>query len=288
VASNAETIATETAIWLARLERGLQADEGSQLRIWLRQPAHRDAIVEAAKLWHGPDIVAVLAELVPVGFGQAPPPPIKVKRRYPPAILVAVCVGGLVAVMPFVAIYHHMPGVITRNYRAAPALPWGTSAYSTKPGETRAVTLPDGSRITLNGQTRLSVAFGAGWRVASLDYGEAIFRISPEPQRPFEVNAGGRHFQAPPSMFDVQVINPQAVELMVLRGGVTVKGLPWHWPSTPAEARLFDPDAFVDTTIGPLQAARLEDQTISRYAITAANARARLQWEPEQVIYVTP
>ncbi len=288
MASNSDRIATEAAIWLARLERGLQGDEGSQLRSWLGPPAHRDAIVEAAKLWHGPDIVAVLAELVPVGFGQAPPPKIKVKRRYPPAILVAVCVGGLVAVMPFVAIYRHMPGVINRNDRAAPALPWGVTAYSTSAGETRAVTLPDGSRITLNGHTRLNVSFGAGWRVVNLDYGEVIFRISPQPLRPFEVNAAGRHFQAPPSMFDVQVINPQAVELMVLQGDVTVKGLPWHWPSTPAEARLFDPDAFVDTTVGPLQTARLEDQMISRYPITAQNARARLQWEPQQVIYVTP
>ena len=288
MASDPDKIPTAAAIWLARLERGLLPDEGALLRIWLRQPAHREAIVEAAKLWHGPDIVAVLAELVPVGFGQAPPPKIKIKHRYPGAILVGVCVGALVAVMPFVVIYRHMPGVINRNDQASRALPWGETAYTTKPGETRAVTLPDGSRITLNGHTQLRVLFGAGWRVVNLDYGEVIFRISPQPQRPFEVNAGGRHFQAPPSMFDVRVINPQAIELLVLDGGVTVRALPWHWPNTPAEARLFDPDAFVDTTIGPLQAARLEDQTISRYPITAENARARLRWEPEQVIYVTP
>jgi hypothetical protein len=37
-----------------------------------------------------------------------------------------------------------------------------------------------------------------------------------------------------------------------------------------------------------LQAALLEDQLISRYPITAANAHARLKWQPEEVIYVTP
>jgi len=114
-----------------------------------------------------------------------------------------------------------------------------------------------------------------------------IFQIAPE-LRPFQVNAGGRHFEAPPSMFDIRVINPQAVELLVLDGGVTVQGLPWHWPTTPSEARMFDPDAFVDTKVGPLQAALLEDQLISRYPITAANAHARLRWQPEDVVYVTP
>ena len=125
-------------------------------------------------------------------------------------------------------------------------------------------------------------------RQASVDYGEAIFQIAPERQRPFEVTAGGRHFQAPPSMFDIRVINPQAVELVVLDGGVTVQGLPWHRPTTPAEARMFDPAVFVDTTVGPLQAALLEDQLISRYPITAANAHERLRWQPEEILYVTP
>jgi transmembrane sensor len=286
VASDSDRISTEAAIWLARLERGLQADEGSSLRIWLRQSAHRDAIVEAAKLWHGPDILAVLAELVPVGFGQAPPP--KVKRTYPGAVIFAICVGICVAVTPFITIYRTMPGVINHNYKAPQRpVPWGETVYATKPGEIRAINLPDGSKVTLNSHTQLRVLLGGGFRVANLDYGEVIFRIAPEP-RPFEVNAGGRHFQAPPSMFDVHMLTGQAVELTVLDGGVTVRGLPWHWPSTPAEARLFDPDAFVDTTVGPLQAARLEDQMIGRYPITAANARARLRWEPEDVIYVTP
>jgi hypothetical protein len=75
---------------------------------------------------------------------------------------------------------------------------------------------------------------------------------------------------------------------MVLDGGVTVRGLQWRWPATPAEARMFDPAVFVDTTVGPLQAALLEDQLISRYPITAENAHARLRWQPEAVVYVTP
>jgi transmembrane sensor len=284
VASDSDRTSTEAAIWLARIERGLQPQDGPQLREWLRQPAQRDVIVEAAKLWHGPDIVAVLAELVPVGFGTPLTP--KKKRIHPVALGFGVCLALLIAA-PFLIGSRLMRSAFTTHYRPGQTTPWGQTVYTTRPGETRAVTLQDGSKVTLNAHTQLGVLFAAGLRQAKLQYGEAIFRIAPE-LRAFQVNAGGRHFEAPPSMFDIRVINPQEVELMVLEGGVTVQGLPWHWPSTPAEARMFDPDVFVDTTVGPLQTALLQDQLISRNPITAANAHARLRWQPEDVIYVTP
>ena len=285
--SDSDSIATEAAIWLARLERGLQGQEGAQLRDWLLQPAHRDAVVQAAKLWHGPDIVAVLAELVPVGFGS--PLPSRRRIQHPIALSVGICLALAYLLVPAILAHRAMSGLRT-SHRTLPinSVLWGETLYITKPGETRAVRLVDGSKVTLNGNTKLGVLFGAGLRQAMMDYGEAIFEIAPDQQRAFEITAAGRHFQAPPSMFDIRVINPQSVELMVLNGGVIVRGLPWHWPTTPSEARMFDPDVFVDTTVGPLQAALLEDQLISRYPITAANAHARLKWQPEEVIYVTP
>jgi transmembrane sensor len=285
VGGGADKLATDTAIWLARLERGLQAPEGSQLREWLQEPAHRDSIVAAAKLWHGPDIVAVLAELVPVGFGNPIPP--KKKRVHHPLIMAfGICLALSMGAIPFMAI--HRTGVFLSSNTKRQNVPWGELVYATRPGETRAVNLQDGSKVTLNSHTRVGVLIGAGLRQAILEYGEAIFQIAPEQQRPFEVNAGGRHFRAPPSMFDIRVISPQSVELLVLDGGVTVQGLPWHWPTSPAEARMFDPAVFADTTVGPLQAALLEDQLISRYPITAANAHERLRWQPEDVVYVSP
>jgi len=286
VASDSEKLSTEAAIWLARLERGLQGGEGAQLRQWLLEQRHRDAIVDAAKLWHGPDIVAVLAELVPVGFGQAMPS--KGRRIRSGALTFGV---GLAIFMVLPTYLIHRAVERSRTAEAGGPggnLPWGEKLYTTKPGETRAVTLMDGSKLTLNGHTQVGILFSSGSRFARLNYGEAIFQVSSEPQREFEINAAGRLFRAPPSMFDVRVVNPKVVELLVLDGGVTVKGLPWHWPDTPAEARIFDPSIFLDTTVGPLQAALLENDAFSRYPVTAATAHARLRWRPEDVFYVTP
>ncbi len=286
MAGDADKIATEAAVWLARLERGLLPQEGSSLREWLRTPAHRDVIVDAAKLWHGPDIVAVLAELVPVGFGNPPPPKPKHRRRLVTGLIAIF--GVLVTIAPFGAFQYTVPGAFASHQSPQQRrIAWGESVYTTQPGETRVVALVDGSTVTLNGHSRLGVLFSAGSRLAMLEYGEAIFQTAPE-RRPFELNAGGRYFVASPSIFDVRVIREYAIELTVLEGAVIVRGLPWRWPTTPAQARLFDPKAFADTTVGSLQGASLEDAALSRYPITRAVADARLHWRPEPVIYVTP
>jgi transmembrane sensor len=286
MAGEVDKIPTEAAVWLARLERGLLPQEGVTLREWLRQSAHQQAIVDAAKLWHGPDIIAVLAELVPVPFGN--PAPLQAKSRTRPVnILLAIC-GALVAFAPFVYLGHNMLGPLAAHYSPAqPRGPWGESVFTTKPGETRTVDLVDGSTVTLNGHSRLGILFGAGSRLAMLEYGEALFHTAPE-RRPFELNAGGRFFRASPSTFDVRVIRDQALELTVLEGAVTIRGLSWRWPETPAQARLFDTRVFADATVGAMQAASLEDAVLSRYPITAAVADARLRWRPEPVLYVTP
>jgi transmembrane sensor len=286
MAGDTDKICNEAAVWLARLERGLLPEEGVALRAWLSPAAHREAIVDAAKQWHGPDIIAVLAELVPVGFGTQPPPKAK-PRLQTTNVFIALCVA-LVTAAPFVYIRYAAPSAFA-SQKTPPQRrgTWGESVYTTRAGETRIVDLVDGSTVTLNGHSELGVLFSAGSRLAILDYGEAIFHTAAE-RRPFELNAGGRHFLATPSIFDIRIIREQALELTVIEGTVIVRGLSWRWPATPAQARLFDPRAFVDTTVGALQGASLEDALISSYPITAAAADARLRWRPEQVVYVTP
>jgi len=287
VADEADSTQTQAAIWLARIERGLEPHEGAQLRAWLLEPAHRDTIVNIAKLYHGPDIVAVLAELVPVGFGNPPPP--KYKRSRTSAMIVGATLAVIVAFVPFMAIIGHT-GLFGTHMKVSPAaLPPDQEIYDTGPGKTRTVRLPDGSQIVMNGQTQLYVLFAAWAREATVVHGEAIFEVAPErPSKPFRVFAGGRHFEAPASRFDLHVTAPQSVELTVLDGSVTVKGLPFRWPTSPYEARNFNPALFDDSVEQPLQAVQLDDQSLNRRVLTAADIRSRLSWEPERVVYVTP
>jgi transmembrane sensor len=272
-----DKVPTAAAIWLARIERGLQLHEGVALREWLEQPAHRDAIVHSAKLYHGPDVVAVLAALVPVGFGNPPPPLPKQPRTF--AIAVGICLALFMVGLSFIGTHYKRP---------PGRLPRDEQIYSTGARETGTIKLPDSSQAILNGQSQLSVLYAAWVREATVAHGEVIFDVTRKWPRPILIFAGGRHFEAPGGRFDLRVISPQRVELTVLEGSVTVKGLPYRRPATPQEARDFDPSAFVDATVGPMQSALLDQSSLTRHAITAADLSSQLRWEPEQVLYISP
>ncbi|HTV76899.1 MAG TPA: FecR domain-containing protein [Steroidobacteraceae bacterium] len=272
---------TESAIWLARIERGLQPQEGEQLRAWLQSPRHRDIIVNAAKLYHGPDVVAVLAELVPVGFGNPPPPMPKPSRKF--AIATAICLGLVMAAFPIMIIRGY-----SRYRQTSGALPRDEQIFDTGVRETRTIRLPDNSQVILNGQSQLYVLYAGSGREATVGHGEVIFDVTRRWPHPIVVFAGGRYIVAQGGRFDLRVLAPHVVELTVLEGSVTVRGLPFHRPASPQEARDFDPRVFADASVGPMQLARLDDTGLTQRTLSAAEVHSQLSWEPEQIVYVSP
>lgn len=79
------------------------------------------------------------------------------------------------------------------------------SDHATGAGETRRVTLADGSRVELDANSAIAVHFaGRERRIALLD-GEAWFEVAPDPTRPFVVEAGSGSVTALGTAFDVAV-----------------------------------------------------------------------------------
>ncbi|WP_380873139.1 hypothetical protein ACFB49_39640 [Sphingomonas sp. DBB INV C78] len=78
------------------------------------------------------------------------------------------------------------------------------SPYSieTAAGERRSVTLADGSKIDLNGATRLTLDRRDA-RLATLDRGEALFTVVHDDKRPFVVHAGGAELRDVGTVFNV-------------------------------------------------------------------------------------
>ncbi|MGO9719414.1 MAG: FecR family protein [Methylocella sp.] len=72
-------------------------------------------------------------------------------------------------------------------------------------GETKRVTLADGSHVELNAQSAIAVHYDPGQRRVSLLQGEAWFEVSPDPARPFVVAASGGTVTALGTAFDVDV-----------------------------------------------------------------------------------
>jgi transmembrane sensor len=95
--------------------------------------------------------------------------------------------------------------------------------YTTGPGQRRAIELADGSRIVLNGGTRVALA-SSDARAVTLADGEALFQIRHDEQRPFVVTtADGTRLVDVGTTFNV-VEDKGALSVKVAEGAVVYRG----------------------------------------------------------------
>lgn len=162
-------IEAEAIGWVIRL-RDAGTDEWEAFTRWLEvDPAHAAAYEEAAL---ADEDFGALAPAAPQPAAVPARPSVFERRAARRAF-----VGGAMAA----AIAGIIGYSVTRN----------SSAYmvETAAGEHRTVTLADGSRIALNGATRLQLDRDKP-RYAALESGEALFTVVHDAARPFEVRAG--------------------------------------------------------------------------------------------------
>lgn len=88
-------------------------------------------------------------------------------------------------------------------------------------GEQRSVVLKDGSRVTLNSESKIRVDLGNDHRRVSLDAGEALFRVTHDPARPFEVEIGNAVVRDVGTEFNVDR-RPKRTVVTVITGRVAV------------------------------------------------------------------
>lgn len=136
--------------------------------------AHQAAAVEAEALWGDLGQTQAAADL-------AKPP-----RRRPWGAAIA---ASLLAAM-----------LGYGGWQQAPVL---LADYHTSTGERRTITLEDGSKVTLNSASALSVNFSDSRRVVSLKAGEALFEPVDDP-RPFVVDSGRDAVQGSGAVFSVR------------------------------------------------------------------------------------
>ncbi len=257
--------------WLARLKRGLRESEGPRFLEWLRRPRHRTYIARAAAEWHDPEILAVLCQLFPVDPTIVEPRP---RRRSPIVSVAAALIGCFVGVAPFVVANRYMPGLLSRPRAGSWIEAWG-SVYTTNVGAGRRLALKDGTRVELNGGTRIAVWYTEHIRAVLISRGEATFAVATEPHRPFYVQVAGGHFEAMDATFDVRVIAPDRTDLTVLQGTVTVFQ---SGPTGPEGLRSY-PEPREPTPVGPLETLAIGPDVRSARALTEQDVHKRLAWQ---------
>lgn len=93
--------------------------------------------------------------------------------------------------------------------------------FSTGIGEQRTINLPDGSKVTLNADSRLEVHFSDGERGIELSAGQAMFTVEKDASRPFVVRSGDTRVRAVGTQFDVYMKETGTV-VTVVEGRVAV------------------------------------------------------------------
>jgi transmembrane sensor len=209
-------IAAEAAMWVARLHGPSRSREMELLCLeWqARSAAHRHAFERCTETWMEVPNAARAGGFATSGGDDAAP---EEKgggggrtRRGRPFMLAAVAVVGIVA------------GAVTLR-------PWdGSAEYRTAVGEAQSVVLDDGSRMSLNTDTRARVEFSSKQRTVDLDGGEAAFEVAKDARRPFVVRAAGSEVVALGTVFSVR-LNPrdsnarESLSVTLVEGQVSVR-----------------------------------------------------------------
>lgn len=198
----------EASEWLARrrMTRLTAADEAA-FEVWNAEPKNAAAFASMSRTLEDISSLSSLAELEPLEPApRRPRMPYRDTPRRQGIAAAGIAVGAAAAVA--VAII--------------PTLDRPTLRAATRVAEVRAITLPDGSRVTLGARSKIAVRFEGGVRRVQLTDGEAFFEVVHDPAHPFEVETGGTVIRDIGTKFDVKR-GAGGVEVAVLEGSVQVR-----------------------------------------------------------------
>lgn len=202
------------AMWRQRMASpGWNADNDAELEAWVQSDErHERAFNRTGDVWRSfgmhaasPGMIAIRKELLArvqrVGQGQwsggnhAKGLP---RRRLIAAAVAAAAVTGI----------------------AWPLATQG-SVYQTGVGERRVVILRDGSVLSLDAMSRVSVRYSRDARRLTLSRGQARFDVAHDATRPFSVTARDRTVVATGTAFNIDIVRPE-VRVTLIEGKVLV------------------------------------------------------------------
>ena len=251
------------ARWLA-CEDLDQSPQREEFAAWLDESEeNRDAWTQAHQMWDvfddsdNSDLIAAMARAA----RQAGPEPVA-KPFWPQLIAASIAVVAVSASL-FVGAQQGWfdrsarptPGAVNE---AASLAAVGWADYVTGKGQKSIVDLPDGTRVTLDVDSAVDVAFANGRRDVRLLSGRAFFDVAHDRAHPFAVQAGGRVVTALGTQFDVR-LTPGAVRVVLAQGSVSVASAPGR-PTAPL-VKLAPGQAFAaqDDAVGKVSSADMDE-----------------------------
>ncbi|WP_248749587.1 FecR domain-containing protein [Pseudomonas sp. MWU15-20650] len=181
-----DSIDAQAASWFARNHNDTDRADRKAFAAWQATPAHARAYAEFEQLW------ADLAQLQQLNK----PVVLPTRRRtlWRPALAVAAALLCAVLATPLGA-----PRELYHTHVAAHAKGM------------RTLSLPDGSTLYVNANTRIRVDFNAHQRILHLDKGQLYIEVAADKERPLYVQAGEANVRVVGTGFDVRRSQQQLV-----------------------------------------------------------------------------
>jgi transmembrane sensor len=161
--------------------------------------------------------------------------------------------------------------------------------YSTAVGMIASVAIADGSKVTLNTNSRIRVALSDAERRIELQRGEAFFDVSKDPHRPFVVRVGDKRVIAVGTRFSVRRFDDE-IEVVVTEGKVKVES-----PSTDvtneassresASGDPLQPHAPADVLLVAGSVARASEAGVLMQRKSVPEAEAQLSWRVGVLVF---
>lgn len=208
-----------------------QSPEREQHQLWLQASPNNQAAWDAVQeMWgvfddaEDNDLIAAMGRAA----RQAKPEPVRL--FWPQAIAASIAVVAVSATL-LIGMQGgwFKPGdkpreVASNNASIDPLRVVGGADYVTGRGQKTIVDLADGTRVTLDADSAVDVAFSDARRDVRLLRGRAFFDVAHDPAHPFAVRADTRVVTALGTQFDVK-LTPGAVRVVLAQGSVSVAGV---------------------------------------------------------------
>ena len=206
--ATAKSIERAAADWVAKLDAGeLPPADEAALQNWLQSDSRcLGALARAQALFVSPAISAAI---------DAPRRPLA--RMMPRRAFLAAAAAGIAGAALLVR--RQEQGMLR--------------SYSSELGEVRQIALEDGSRLTLNTDSALTVEYRKHLRLITLQRGEAFFEVEKDPDRPFSVVGPHAQARAVGTAYSVRLDEAQGHMLIKVTSGRVAVELPpsfFAWP----------------------------------------------------------
>jgi transmembrane sensor len=198
-----EDVACDAALsWIARLRSGPASERDTRdFALWLAEDSHRSAMDQMLEMWD--DLGCVKNLPFPASYTQ---PAANQRNWLAASVAVAACLVLALFMWP------------------QPAIDPVKLEFRTTMGERHSYQLEDQSTLTLNTNSKASVAYTAALRHIDLLRGEAYFEVHKDADRPFEVDVGNARVTALGTAFNIYRSGETAT-ITVTEGVVRVTAL---------------------------------------------------------------